>query len=141
MCIFTESGHWADSVSKLWFPSVCLFVSDFFSSSHLITHIYKGQKSSWWIAKRFQYIGNRDKLRANISLKFSNFCSEMVENCRTTFLSVPRGLIGQLNWSAAGAGVQSDDSGYLNLALSLIIRSKDLTTKDIFFSQFFSNEN
>ena len=74
--------HWADSVSKLQCPSVCLsvYVSVplFAFLKRLITPIYKGCKSNQSISKRFL----RAKLRKDIGLHFCDFGIEMIENRR-----------------------------------------------------------
>ena len=80
--IFTESAHLAYSVSKSRCPSVCVSVCrcHFFCSGFkfLITPTYNGRKFDRPTAKRFL----SEKLRKDIGLRFSNFCSEMVKNCR-----------------------------------------------------------
>ena len=60
--IFTESTHWADSVTKLLCPSVCVcvYLCNFFFKTfflRLITPIYEGRKSNRPIAKRILRVG------------------------------------------------------------------------------------
>ena len=77
---FTESDHWADSVSKLGSPSVCLcvYVSVplFAVLKSLITPIYKGSKFKRPIVKK----KCREKLGKDLGLRFSNFCKKKWSN-------------------------------------------------------------
>ena len=101
--IFTESAHWADSVSKSRCPCVmCATFCGFFTC--LITPIYKDRKSNRPMAKRFL----RKNFRNYIGLRFSIFGSEMVKNChvkkkKVLHLSLPLIVDGSRSQSAAAS--------------------------------------
>ena len=75
MFIFSESAHWADSVSKSRCLSVCLCVYVSVPLFAVLLNILLFP-SNQPIAKRFF----SEKLRKGIGLRFSILCSEMVEN-------------------------------------------------------------
>ena len=68
--LFTESSHWANSVSN-FAMSICRVSVPFFA---FFTPIYNGQKSNQSIAK-----DSWGKLWQDIDIKFSNFGSEVVK--------------------------------------------------------------
>ena len=78
MKFFTES---ASLVSKLLCLSVCVSVCAAllfaFLKNILLLPFKKVKSPVYQLQKRFL----REKLRKDIGLRFSNFCSEMVKNC------------------------------------------------------------
>ena len=97
LSLFTESTHWADSVLESQCPSVCVPVCaigcSFFQDLTYWPwdHMISSQASHWSMGKALQ------------PLNWSAVAVELQ----------PR------NWSAAGAAVQSDESWYFGLALSV----------------------